>query len=1000
MDRVLLDYLINLFAFSTSIYPGILFDNAKDYFISFVLKDFSFSTINESLEKFKFKFTNYSEIRIKEGINNLEPLIKSTILRKEIDLNQNQKFYILSRLLLFEKNLIKFELLYSESQELFEKILTHFIENEKINKISFLCLREFIKGAIYNIPDRQTVLVIGESKFKNLNLQSVLNDGLTGYLFFHYIKEANLLLFFYKGDSLLLHNGTPLFNNYTYTLKKGSAIKGENIKPIYYNQVIKNFSKQNTKDICIDVQGLEYKFPKSTNGIQNLNITLETGQLIGIIGRAGVGKSTLINILAGILRPHSGSVKYNDTDLFPVSPALRSIIGYVQQDDFLIEELTVFNNLYYSALLCLGNYTNKEIYQKVIQLLANLDLLTIKDLKVGNALNKSISGGQRKKLNIALELIREPLVLFLDEPTSGLSSSDTEDIMHNLSELSINGKLVVANIHQPSSDVFKLFDKIILIDKGGYTIYFGNPTDSIAYFNSFNEKLSTTIDFCHVCENINPENIFKAIEERKVNELGVYTDERKVAPVEWHQRFLKSNNKDNNNDLKGLPEPSYHTPKTLNQFWLLFKRNLVSKITDIQYILLALLITPILAIILSTLCKSVDKVHHSYIFVNNDNIPAFFFMSVIVALFVGLVMSANEIIKDRKSIYRESFLGISKLAYLNSKVLYNLLLSSFQAFTFLTISYTILEIKDMFWISWVILLTVLLFANLLGLLISTVFRTSGAIYILVPLIIVPQILLSGVVISYDKLNDKVTSYEYVPVIGDLMASRWAYEALVVEQFANNSYQKGLFETEKRESNEKFKYLIIIPEIRKALFELKKVDNPLKEQKYKFAFNGLEQLGVGDDILNKYVTNNEPPSHDFFNWAKRYLDSLSVATKKKLDYLQQLKGSLTQSLINSNGGIDGFVKLKQNYTNKAIIELSLNRSTLKSFYTYNNKIIRELEPIYKTPTSKMGRSHFISSEKRIGNHTIYTSLFNVLIIMFMSLIIYLFLLILFSFSERR
>src|SRR5690606_10976686 len=116
------------------------------------------------------------------------------------------------------------------------------------------------------------------------------------------------------------------------------------------------------------------------------------------------------------------------------------------------------------------------------KMLLTLGLADSRDLKVGNPLEKTISGGQRKRLNIALELIREPSVLFVDEPTSGLSSRDSENIMDLLKELALKGKLVFAVIHQPSSDIFKMFDKLIIMDTGGYPIYYGNPVDSIIYF--------------------------------------------------------------------------------------------------------------------------------------------------------------------------------------------------------------------------------------------------------------------------------------------------------------------------------------------------------------------------------------------------------------------------------------------------------------------------------------------------------------------------------------
>jgi len=139
---------------------------------------------------------------------------------------------------------------------------------------------------------------------------------------------------------------------------------------------------------------------------------------------------------------------------------------------------------------------------------------------VGSPLKKYISGGQRKKLNIALELIREPWILFVDEPTSGLSSSDAEEIMQLLAGHSAKNRIVIINIHQPSSDVFKLFDKIIVLDKEGYPVYAGNPVEAIPYLNEVSKQIDTISDQCNVCENINPESIFKIIEEKKLNEFG------------------------------------------------------------------------------------------------------------------------------------------------------------------------------------------------------------------------------------------------------------------------------------------------------------------------------------------------------------------------------------------------------------------------------------------------------------------------------------------------
>ena len=201
------------------------------------------------------------------------------------------------------------------------------------------------------------------------------------------------------------------------------------------------------------------------------------GQLIGILGGSGVGKSTLLNVLNGNYIPSSGKILINGFNLHIDKEKLQGIIGFVPQDDLLIEELSVFQNLYYNAKLCMANMPETELKRTVDKLLEDLDLYEIRNLTVGSPLNKFISGGQRKRLNIALELIREPMVLFVDEPTSGLSSMDSEMVMDLLKEQALKGKLVIVNIHQPSSEIYKMFDKLLILDRGGYMIYYGNPID-------------------------------------------------------------------------------------------------------------------------------------------------------------------------------------------------------------------------------------------------------------------------------------------------------------------------------------------------------------------------------------------------------------------------------------------------------------------------------------------------------------------------------------------
>ena len=519
-----------------------------------------------------------------------------------------------------------------------------------------------------------------------------------------------------------------------------------------------------------------------------MTINEESGNLIGIMGASGAGKSTLLNVLNGNYAPSTGSVKINGFDIHNAinKDKIEGVIGYVSQDDLLIEELTVFQNIFYNAKLCFGDLSDWQIIKLTFKVLNSLGLYETKDLKVGSPLDKTISGGQRKRVNIALELIREPSIMFVDEPTSGLSSRDSENIMDLLKELTLRGKLIFVVIHQPSSDIFKMFDKLVILDTGGYLIYNGNPVDAIIYFKQQTQQANAVESECPQCGNVNPEQIFNIIESKILDEYGNQTENRKVAPKDWYKKWNLFKKSDFNDlDINTNPPlKSLKIPSVWNQFKVFIKRDVLSKIANKQYMLINFLEAPVLALILSFIIKysNIDEARDvGYIFRENENLTAYIFMSVIVALFLGLTVSAEEIIRDRKILKREKFLNLSKGSYLFSKIFIMFTVSAIQILSFVLVGNTVLELKGMYLEYWLVLFSAACFANMLGLNISSAFDSAVTIYILIPFIIIPQLILSGVIVKFEKLNPIITVQKKVPLTGEIMASKWAFEALAVNQ---------------------------------------------------------------------------------------------------------------------------------------------------------------------------------------------------------------------------
>jgi ABC-type multidrug transport system ATPase subunit len=233
-------------------------------------------------------------------------------------------------------------------------------------------------------------------------------------------------------------------------------------------------------------------------------------------------------------------------------------------------------------------------------------------------------------------------VLFLDEPTSGLSSSDSEIILDLLKSLALKGKLVFVVIHQPSSQIFKLFDNLILLDKGGYPVYQGNPVDAIIYFKTATHRINPEVSECVCCGNVNPEQIFSILEARHIDDNGFPTSERRYTPEHWNNYY-----REHREETLVAEEASkqfknnYKKPSFLTQLRVFVKRDVLSKINNKQYLLITLLEAPVLAILLATITLY-EEPGSEYTFQSNRNIVAYVFMSVIVMLFLGLMTSAEE----------------------------------------------------------------------------------------------------------------------------------------------------------------------------------------------------------------------------------------------------------------------------------------------------------------------------------------------------------------------
>jgi ABC-type multidrug transport system ATPase subunit len=1002
----LLEALMQLFALLTDVKEKQMSGEARLKVEDYLSRQFNSEYVRKHLDRYdyylnKFHKNTYShdhQAREKQSSYNMTKLL--TICDQlNSEMQMEAKILLLSLLL----NFIQKEDEITDDEERFVDTLA---DNIKIDPNDYWNQKTFALDTPLEVVDKSKLLLIsGQQEKPHPDIKHIFNRKQQVFIWVLHVKSTNSFLFKYSGERNLYLNGHKVEQHKVYPMEPGSVVKTSLMQPVYYGTIAEKFiARQDKGRILYKVMDIEYRFPDNQVGIYPFSFRGRSGQLVAIMGGSGTGKSTLLGAMSGTYKLKKGSITLNGYDLRADREQLQGVIGFVPQDDMLNEELTVYQNLMFNARFIFSDLPLDKQHKLVEQALNDFDLVEARDLVVGSPLNKILSGGQRKRLNIALELMREPSVLFVDEPTSGLSSIDSEKVMMLLKKQVLKGKLVIINIHQPNSDLYKLIDKLLIIDKGGRIIFNGNPMDAIVYFKTAAHYVNPEERECYVCGNVKTEQPLSIIEARMVNPYGKQIRKRKVSPEEWYKQY--HDNIESKFDWKNKPEPEekeklpkslYHIPSRWKQFKIYAQRDALKKLKDSQYVFINLIQAPILAFILGFFTKyssggSGDPA--MYLFGLNTNIPVYLFMSVVVALFIGLNVSAEEIIKDRKLLQREKFLNLSRSSYLNSKIMNLMFISAIQSLSFVLIGNYILEIKGMWLGYWGILFSTFVFANMLGLNISSGLKSVVAIYIIIPLLLVPQLLFSGTMVAFDKLHPSITNREYVPRIGDIMASRWAYEALAVYQYADNDFEKNFFETDLHRSEASYIVSSWIPELRKLNNRcrnyLENNDQESLESSSKLLFDELNKLARNKKSkLPKLLQRLIKPHYNdsTYNFVEENLEIIRQKNMELFNIYNSKHDEINKKLTEKYGSAEKVVEEKKKYVNEALYDWTTNRNDLKQIEVYDDIMVRKKQPIYYIPQNNWGRAQFYAPAKNFAGLQIYTPVYNVIILWLSSGLLY-------------
>ena len=524
------------------------------------------------------------------------------------------------------------------------------------------------------------------------------------------------------------------------------------IFPLKFSFKEKRTLHRKNEGIVLDSLTFKVKENKSYKKIlSDVSLTIYPSEFVGLIGPSGSGKTTLLNLMNGYSKPTEGNVSVNNFDLHKNKGLFKGHIGFVPQDDIIHRELTVYESLYFSAKLRLPNDTSEnEIIKRVNNIIDRVELSHVKDVLIGSPEKKGISGGQRKRVNLAQELLTEPAILFLDEPTSGLDPRSDYKIMELLRELSNDGKIVILTTHHITKDNFKLFDNIILLAIGGKLAFYGPSFPDV-------------LDYYKVEE---PKNIFDELEKSK--DAEDINNEYKAS--KYFKNYVDERRAQNNNGSKPADVSDNKVKSSgIKQYFILLKRFFRIKISDKQNTLILLLQSPILALLIGYTLNITEPREPSFIFTQQ------IFVMIICAIFFGIINTSREIVSERAIYFRERKVFLKIIPYISSKFTLLLFISAIQTVFLVTIIYFMCGLKGYFIGYLLFTYLVSLSSMALGLLISTIAKTPDSSVSLSIFALIPQIIFSGSIVRFPLMS------KFVEYISYLCLSRWAYEGFLIDE---------------------------------------------------------------------------------------------------------------------------------------------------------------------------------------------------------------------------
>lgn len=477
--------------------------------------------------------------------------------------------------------------------------------------------------------------------------------------------------------------------------------------------------------------------------LNNVSFNIESGSFVALVGGSGAGKSTLMDCLNGFRPATSGHVIVNGEDFYANYDSYKSIIGYVPQQDVVYKNLTVYQMLSYSAQLRMPEDTTKqERAERIAQVIKDVSLEGKENLKISR-----LSGGQKKRVSIAVELLADPKLLYLDEPTSGLDPGLDKSMMELLSSLARKGTTVILITHATTN--ITLCDKVVFLGIGGRLCYFGEPGGLTNHF-----------------EVADIPDIYK--------KLSISTGKDGDKLLESNALYFENKYRSNSlYDKEALGNAGQTTAlskkKTVGearQLGILIRRYFKLIFSDVASVVLMFGQAPIMLLILMTVITGETFDYH-------DKSKQFLFVVSSIATIMGVLNSFIEICKERDIFKREYAVNLSLKAYVMSKMIVLGIICFVQSMILCVGINYMADLPDPALIGntfadfWLTTYLILLGSTAMGLLISTISPTTERATLYMPIIIIPQIVFSGLMFELEGIKDFISRF---------IVNRWGISA--------------------------------------------------------------------------------------------------------------------------------------------------------------------------------------------------------------------------------